>query len=81
MSNDDEITGIYEVLDAVEAVIKAADPAKREVLAKTLDEYHEDFPFHWAIGPQAPTFLYHPMMSIDGACRPDQKAARSNSTC
>jgi hypothetical protein len=32
---DDEITGIYELLDAIEAVIKAADPAKREALART----------------------------------------------
>ena len=27
---DDAITSIYELLDAIEAVIKAADPAKRE---------------------------------------------------
>jgi hypothetical protein len=36
MSNDDEITGMYEVLDAVETVIKAADPAKREALYSVL---------------------------------------------
>lgn len=30
----DDLTGMYELLDAVEAVIKAADPAKREVLAR-----------------------------------------------
>jgi hypothetical protein len=33
---DEPITGIYELLDAIEAVIIAADPAKREVMA-TID--------------------------------------------
>ena len=41
---DDDIIGIYELLDAIEAVIKAADPAKRETLAQTIDAYAEDFP-------------------------------------
>jgi hypothetical protein len=35
---------MYELLDAIEAVIKAADPAKREALASTIDAYHDDFP-------------------------------------
>ena len=35
----DDITGIYELLDAIEAVIKAADPGKREALARTIDSY------------------------------------------
>jgi hypothetical protein len=68
---DEPITGIYELLDAIEAVIVAADPAKRETLAATIDAYADDFPddFHWAIGPQAPSFLYHLLMTIDGAAR------------
>jgi hypothetical protein len=33
---DDDITGMYELLDAIEAVIKAANPAKREALARTM---------------------------------------------
>jgi hypothetical protein len=70
---DDEITGIYELLDAIEAVIKAADPAKREALARTIDAYSEDFPedFFWAISVQAPTLLHHMMNLIDAACRPE----------
>jgi hypothetical protein len=39
-----DITGMYELLDAIEAVIKAADPAKREALAQTMDAYAADFP-------------------------------------
>jgi hypothetical protein len=68
---EEPITGVYELLDAIEAVIIAADPAKREALATTIDAYAEDFPedFHWAIGPQAPSFLYNLMMCIDGASR------------
>jgi hypothetical protein len=68
---DDHFTDMYELLDAIEAVIKAADPAKREALADTIDAYHDDFPedFHWAIGPQAPAFLNLLMLMIDGATR------------
>jgi hypothetical protein len=72
----EEITGMYELLDALEEALKAADPRKRDELAKTIDAYHEDFPdeFHWAIGAQSPTLLYHLMMSIDVACRPNAQS-------
>jgi hypothetical protein len=33
--SDEPFTGMYELIDAIEAVIKAADPAKREALAST----------------------------------------------
>jgi hypothetical protein len=71
-----EITGMYELLDALEAVLRASDPAKREALARTINAYEEDFPedFHWAIGAQAPVLLYHLMMSIDVACRPEAQS-------
>ena len=70
------MTGMYELLDAIESAIRAADPAKRETLAQTIDAYVEDFPndFFWATGAQAPTLLYHLIMSIDGACRPDEQS-------
>lgn len=73
---DEQITGMYELLDALEQALEATDPVKREALAKTIDAYHEDFPedFHWAIGAQSPTLLYHLMMSIDVACRPDPQS-------
>jgi hypothetical protein len=69
--SDEPFTSMYELLDAIEAVIKAADPAKREALANTIDAYHDDFPedFHWAIGAQAPTLLSHLIIAIDGASR------------
>jgi len=72
----DELTGMYELLDAIEDVIKAADPAKRDVLAKTIDAYADDFPddFYWAIGAQAPTLLNHLLTMIDAACRPDAQS-------
>jgi hypothetical protein len=68
-----ELTGIYELLDAVEAVIKAADPVKREALAQTIDAYADDFPdeFFWAVGSQAPMLLNHMLSTIDAACRPE----------
>jgi len=69
-------TGMFEVLDAVEAVLQAADPAKREALAKTNDAYAEDFPdeFYWAIGAQAPALLQHLLSTIDAACRPPSQS-------
>ncbi len=65
----DEPITIDELLDATETVIVAADPAKREALATTIDAYAHDFPedFHWAIGPQAPSFLYHLLTTIEYA--------------
>jgi len=73
---DDKIIGMYELLDALEAVIKAAGPAKREALAETIDAYHDDFPedFHWAVGAQAPTLLSNLMLAIDAACRPGEQS-------
>ena len=65
---EEEFTGMYELLDALEAALKTADPAKRQALAKTSDANH------WAIGAQAPTLLYHLFMSIDAACRPDKQS-------
>ena len=73
---DEPITGMYELLDAIEAVIKAADPAKRETLATTIDAYAEDFPdeFFWATGAQSPSLLNHLMMVIDSASRPEAQS-------
>ncbi len=73
---DDDIVGMYELLDAIEAVIKAADPTKREALAQTIDGFAEDFPddFFWAVGPQAPSLLAHLMHTIDAACRPEAQS-------
>jgi hypothetical protein len=78
MPSEDEIIGMYEVLDALEAVIKAADPSKRKQLAETIDGFHDTFPeeFHWAVGPQSPSLLYHLMMAIDSACREEGSKPR-----
>jgi hypothetical protein len=72
MSNiDDNPTGMYELFDAIEAVIRSSDPAKRAALAETIDAFAEDFPdeFFWATGAQSPVFLHHMMSAIDIACR------------
>jgi hypothetical protein len=78
MADEPEPTGMYHLLDAVEEVIKAADPAKREALVRTIDAYAEDFPeeFFWATSAQSPTLLYHLLMSIDVACRPEAQSRR-----
>ena len=71
-----DLTGMYELLDAIEAVVKAADPVKRAGLAHTIDAYSEDFPeeFFWAIGPQSPALLHNMLMAIDACCRPEQQS-------
>ena len=75
-AKDDAITSIYELLDAIEAVIKAADLTKREALTRTIDAYAEDFPedFFWATGSQAPMLLHHLFNTIDSACRPEAQS-------
>jgi hypothetical protein len=71
----DTLTSMGDFLDAVEAALRAADPAKRKALAETIDAYQDDFPeeFNWAIGVQAPALLYNLMMVIDIACSEDDK--------
>ena len=73
---DEPMTGMYELLEAIEATITGADPAKREALAATIDAYVEDFPdeYYWATGAQAPALLHHLMQTIDAACRPPSKS-------
>lgn len=73
MTDDEPIVGMYDLLEALEAVIKTADPDKRAALAVTVDGYQESFPeeFFWAVGAQAPTLLYHLMTSIDMSSRPE----------
>jgi hypothetical protein len=65
------------VLEAVEGIIKAADPAKRQHLAATIDRYSEDCPddFYWSISGQAPSMLVSIVLAIDVACR-DEKPVR-----
>lgn len=77
---DRQLTGMYELLDALEGVIKTSDPAKREELTKTIDAYHNDFPedFRWAIGAQSPTLLSHLLLAIDWACRSDAQSKIRN---
>jgi hypothetical protein len=72
----EEIVGMYELLDALEAVIRAADATKRKALAETVDAYAEDCPedFFWSIGAQSPTLLSNLMMVIDSACRPESQS-------
>ena len=75
--DDENITGMYDLLEAVEAVIQAADPVKRKALAETIDAY-ADGPFaeefFWATGAQAPVLLHHLMIGIDAACRPEAQS-------
>jgi hypothetical protein len=68
-----KIVGQHEVFNALRDVIAASDPAKRELLAQTMDAYAEDFPeeYDWATGAQAPMRLYGLMMEIELACRPE----------
>jgi hypothetical protein len=73
MSETEDIVTMYELADAVDAAIKAADPATREALARTVDAYHKQNPedFHWALSGQAPILLHQLMWMINCACRPE----------
>jgi hypothetical protein len=71
---DQPITNMYDLLEALAAAILAAEPSKREALAKTIDAYCKDCPedFFWAIGPQAPTFLSRLLHTVDSASHLNQ---------
>jgi len=70
---EEQLTGMYEMLEALEAAIKAAPKAERETLAAVMDAYAEDFPddFYWAVGAQSPTLLYHLINTIEAAATDD----------
>jgi hypothetical protein len=70
------LTGIYELLDAIEATIKSAPDATRKTLAATIAAYADDFPddYFWAVGPQAPVMLYHIMNAIETAANEEGEA-------
>jgi hypothetical protein len=70
----DDLIGMYELIDAVEAVIKSSDLAKREALAATIDGYSFPGELEWAGGPQSPALLHHLMMTINAACRRESQS-------
>jgi len=76
MADDDDVTGMYEFLDALRDVITSSDPAKRELLAEMIDGYANNFPddFFWATGAQAPVLLHNLMIEIDSSCRPESQS-------
>lgn len=72
----EEVVTMYELLDALEQVITATDPAKRRTLADTINAYAKDYPddFFWATGAQSPTLLSNLMMIIDTASQPEAES-------
>jgi hypothetical protein len=68
---------MYDLLAAIESVVRTADPSRRAILAQTIDAYCADFAddFFWATGPRAPTFLSRLLMTIDSASHPTPKTA------
>ena len=70
-----EITGMYELLDALEEALKSADLAKRRKLAQTMRAYEADLPD--SVGAQSPALLHNfdeldrshlpPNIAIEGA--------------
>lgn len=76
-----ELTGMYEVLNAVEDLIRAAEPAQQAALARVISAYADDFPdeYFWATGATAPALLQNLMFAITPyVCR--DCAAKSESS-
>ncbi len=73
MADGDEPIGLEHVVAGLEDLIKTADPAKREQVARLLDAYRIDYPeeVEWALGAQSPKLLYFLFLTIIGACQPD----------
>ena len=79
MTEQEEVTGHFEVLDAIEATIRAAPKEQRDEMARVLDAYSEDFPeeFFWAVGAQAPALLHYLLSILDRACRAEPRVPRA----
>jgi hypothetical protein len=75
-----QITGMYELLDAIKAVIEASDPTLQKTLAETFDAYADDFPdeYLWATGAQAPVLLHHLMISCQPTTLATAKSSKSS---
>lgn len=79
------ITGMCELLDALETVIRATPKAEREALASAIEDYSRNFPndyyeFLWAMGVKSPKLLYHLINAIKAAAADDgQKRGRITS--
>jgi Ni/Fe-hydrogenase subunit HybB-like protein len=73
-SQSHELTGMYELLEAVERLVHASEPALQAALARVFDDYSKDFPeeYFWATGPQAPVLLHHLMFSLTPPARTDK---------
>jgi hypothetical protein len=61
-----EPTGMYEILDTVELMVHAAEPALKDALTRVFSAYANDFPdeYFWATGPQAPALLHNLMFAL-----------------
>jgi hypothetical protein len=79
MSGVPEASEEHGLFSALEMAIAAADPAKREALATTIEAYARDFPdvFCWAIGEQSPILLHQLISAIDAGCRPCERQLQS----
>ena len=71
-------TGMYELLELIEAAIASAAPDKRNALSETINAYMNDFreEYFWAVGPQFPTLLHH--ISAKQRLQPMSAARRTN---
>ena len=66
---EEQTTDMYDMLEALEAVITAAPKPERDVLAEVMDSYAKDCPddYWWSVGPQSPTLLHHLINTIEFA--------------
>jgi hypothetical protein len=70
MAKNEKIITLYELLNAIEAVVECSDPDKQAALAVTIDQYERNFPdeFYWAVGAQSPHLLHEIMNVLRTAC-------------
>jgi hypothetical protein len=78
-----EIVGVYDFLKALQDVILASDPAKREILSQTMIAWGECDPelYGWAMGMQAPALLHNVMMEIAVSPESFEPATESKRAC
>ncbi len=65
------MTDVVTLCNAIENMIRTADPARRRAVARAFDDYAHTFPanYEWAVSGQGPALLHFLMGSIEMTCQ------------
>jgi hypothetical protein len=74
------MSDVVHLCNAIENMIRTADPARRRAVARAFDAYAENYPgnYAWAQSGQAPALLHFLMGSIEMMCQKASSKPKPN---